>query len=61
MQAGARKSGAGAFLLLLSAFVGGSVQAEAPPAAEAVQGKELKLEDLASKIESVLVRQDTQR
>ena len=41
MQSGACKSIAGAFLLLLSAVVGGSVLAEAPPAAEAVQGKEL--------------------
>lgn len=41
MQSAAGKSIAGAFLVLLSAFVGGSVLAKAPPAAEAVQGKEL--------------------
>ena len=41
MQSGACKSIAGAFLLLLSAFVGGSVLAEAPTAAEAVQVKKL--------------------
>lgn len=41
MQSGACKSIAGAILLLLSAFVGSSVLAEVPPAAEAVQGKEL--------------------
>ena len=34
---------------------------EPPPTAEAMRGKELKLEDLASKIESVPVRQVTQR
>jgi len=41
MQSEACISIAGAVLLLLSAFVGGSLLAEAPPAAEGVQGKEL--------------------
>ncbi len=41
MQSGACRSITGAFLLLLSAFVGGSVLAAAPPAAEAAQGEAL--------------------
>ena len=54
MQSGACKSIAGAFLLLLSAFVGGSVLAEAPPAAEAVQGKELLMAAFVGRTEVII-------